>query len=161
MNTKTRRIVNISVSIVLTAAFLLALSWFYVSGTELSFLQDIPADCTAAVSIWSWSFDNSTPDRNEYEADLTQNQLLQILELLQSSSYWRDPSSVIYHNEKTTYTVFITYEIDGTAQCLSITSSGGYAVNFSGSQEIPFENDFLRIRDQNWIAKLDAIFASE
>lgn len=158
MKTKTRRIIKISVSVILVAASLLTFSWFYVSSSELSFLQDIPADCTAGVSIWSWSYDDSTEVRNEYEADLTQNQLLQLLELLQSSSYWRIPTSSINHNEQTTYTVFITYEIDGTAQYLSITSSGGYAVNFSGSQEIPFENDFLRIRDQNWIAKLDAIF---
>ena len=161
MSTKTRRIINISISIVLVAAFLLTFSWFYVSGSELRFLQDIPADCAAAVSVWSWSFDGSTTDDNQYEADLTQNQLLQILELLQSSSYWRYPASSITHNERSTYTVLITYEIDGTAQYLSITSSGGYAVNINGSQAIPFKNGFLRIRDKDWIAKLDAILASE
>lgn len=162
MSTKTRHIINISISIVLVAAFLLTFSWFYVSGSELRFLQDIPADCAAAVSIWSWSFDDSTADRNDYEADLTQEQLLQFFELLQSSSYWRNPSPSVTHNEiSSTYTVFITYKIDGFAQYLSITSSGGYAVNIHGSQDIPFAHDFLMIRDKDWIAKLDAILASE
>lgn len=156
MNTKPRRIINISVSIVLTAAFLLAFSWFHVSGSELRFLQDIPTDCTAGVSIWSWDEAGS-----DYKSDLTHSQLTQFLELLQSSSYWRIPTSYITHNERSTYTVFINYKIDGTAHYLSITSSGGYAVQILGSQELPFDNDFLRIRDKDWIANLDAIFASE
>ena len=155
MRTKIRRIVNISVSVILAAAFVLTLSWFYVSGSELGFLQDIPADCTAGVSIWSW--DEAVSD---YKADLTYEQLTQVLELLQSSSYWRIPASSITHNEQTTYTVFINYKIDGSAQYLTITSSGGYAVNIAGSQELPFKNHFLRIRDKDWVARLDAIFAS-
>ena len=83
------------------------------------------------------------------------------MNLLQSSSYWRDPASSISHHEKSTYTVFITYETDGTAQYISITISGGYAVLMNSSQDIPFENDFLRIRDKDWVAKLDAILAYE
>ena len=161
MNTKTRRILNISLSVVLAAAIILTFSWFFVRGTELRFLRDIPADCEATVSIWSWSFDGSSTDHNQYEADLTQAQLSQLLDLLQSSSYWRDPASSISHHENSTYTVFITYEIDGTAQYLSITISGGYAINIYGSQDIPFKNNFLRIRDKDWVAKLDAILAYE
>lgn len=161
MNTKTRRIINISISFILVTAFLLSFTWFYVSGSELSFLQDLPADCTASVSIWSWSFDGMTTDPDQYEAELTQDQLSRILELLQSSSYWRDPASSITHKEKSTYTIFITYDRDSSAQYLSITISGGYAVNMYSSQEIPFKNDFLRIRDKDWVAKLDAILAIE
>lgn len=154
MTTKTRRIIKICVSVILVAASLLTLSWFYVSGSELRFLQDIPADCTAGVSIWSW--DEAVSD---YKADLTYEQLTQLLELLQSSSYWRIPtSSISYNGHKTIYTVFITYKIDGVAQYLSITSTGDYAVNIDGSQEFPFKNDFLRLRDPNWTSKLDAIF---
>ena len=145
MNTKTRRIINISFSVILMAAFILTFSWFYVRGAELRFLQDIPADCEATVSIWTW--DGTSADGNNYEFALTREQLSQIFDLLQSSSYWRDPASSITHHEQTTYTVFITYEIDGNAQYLSITSSGGYAVLMNSSQDIPFENDFLRIRD--------------
>ena len=157
MNTKTRRIINISFSVILMAAFILTFSWFYVRGAELRFLQDIPADCEATVSIWTW--DGTSADDNNYEFALTGEQLSQIFNLLQSSSYWRDPASSITHHEQTTYTVFITYEIDGNAQYLSITSSGGYAVLMNSSQDIPFENDFLRIRDKDWVAKLDAILA--
>lgn len=153
------RIMSISVSVVLLAAIILTFSWFYVRGAELRFLQNIPADCKAAVSIWSW--DETSADRNEYEAVLTIEQLSQIFDLLQSSSYWRDPTSSITHHEETTYTVFVTYESDGTAQYLSITFIGGYAVNISGSQKIPFENNFLRIRDKDWAAKLNAVFAYE
>ena len=157
MTTKTRRIIKISVSVILVAASLLTLSWFYVSGTELRFLQDIPADCSAGVSIWSW--DEAVSD---YKADLTYKQLTQLLELLQSSSYWRIPtSSISYSGYKTIYTVFINYEIDGIAQYLSITSTGDYAVNINGSQDIPLAHDFLLIRDKDWITKLDAIFAPE
>lgn len=157
MTTKTRRIIKISVSVILVAASLLTLSWFYVSGTELRFLQDIPADCSAGVSIWSW--DEAVSD---YKADLTYEQLTQLLELLQSSSYWRIPtSSISYNGHKTIYTVFITYKIDGIAQYLSITSTGDYAVNIDGSQDIPLAHDFLLIRDKDWITKLDAIFAPE
>ena len=159
MNTKTRRIINISFSVILMAAFILTFSWFYVRGAELRFLQDIPADCEATVSIWTW--DGTSADGNNYEFALTGEQLSQIFNLLQSSSYWRDPASSITHHEQTTYTVFITYEIDGNAQYLSITSSGGYAVLMNSSQDIPFENDFLRIRDKDWVAKLDAILAYE
>ena len=159
MNTKTRRIINISFSVILMAAFILTFSWFYVRGAELRFLQDIPADCEATVSIWTW--DGTSADGNNYEFALTREQLSQIFDLLQSSSYWRDPASSITHHEQTTYTVFITYEIDGNAQYLSITSSGGYAVLMNSSQDIPFENDFLRIRDKDWFAKLDAILAYE
>lgn len=155
MNTKTRRIINISVSIILTAAFLLAFSWFHVSGSELRFLRDIPADCTAGVSIWSW--DEAVSD---YNSDLNYTQLTKLLELLQSSSYWRIPASSITHNEQTTYTVFINYKIDGTAQYITITSCGSYAVNINGSQELPFDNDFLRIRDKDWVKKLDTFFVS-
>ena len=159
MRTKTRRIINISFSVILMAAFILTFSWFYVRGAKLRFLQDIPADREATVSIWTW--DGTSADGNEYESALTQEQLSQIFNLLQSSSYWRDPASSITHHEKTTYTVFVTYERDGTAQYLSITSSGGYAVLINSSQDIPFENDFLRIRDKDWVAKLDAILAIE
>ena len=155
MSTKTRRITNISFCVILMAAFIVTFSWFYVDGSELRFLQNLPDNCVATVSIWSW--DETTEDRS---VTLTQGQLTQILELFQSSSYWRDPSSVIYHDEKTTYDIFITYKSNSTAQCLSITSSGGYAINISGSQELPFDNDFLRIRDKEWVAKLDAILAS-
>lgn len=154
----TRRIITISVSIILIVAFLLTFSWFYVRGAELRFLQDIPADCDAGVSIWTWSFDEEATGQNEYKADLTQDQLSQVLELLQDSSYWRIPASTITYNDPTTYTVFITYKIDGTAQYISITSSGGYAINIHSSQENPFENNFLRIRDEDWVKKLDAIF---
>lgn len=157
MKMNIHRIVNISVSVILVAAVLLTFSWFYVSGSELSFLKSLPTDCTASVTIWSLGGTNS--NRNEYEADLSQDQLSQILELLQSSSFWRDPASAIIHHEQKTYTILINYESDGTAQYLSITSSGGYAVNISGSQEIPFENNFLRIRNKNWVSKLDAILA--
>ena len=157
MNMKTRRIINISFSVILMAAFILTFSWFYVRGAELRFLQDIPADCEATVSIWTW--DGTSADGNNYEFALTREQLSQIFDLLQASSYWRDPASSITHHEQTTYTVFITYEIDGTTQYLSITSSGGYAVLMNSSQDIPFENDFLRIRDKDWVAKLDAILA--
>ena len=159
MNMKTRRIINISFSVILMAAFILTFSWFYVRGAELRFLQDIPADCEATVSIWTW--DGTSADGNNYEFALTREQLSQIFDLLQASSYWRDPASSITHHEQTTYTVFITYEIDGTTQYLSITSSGGYAVLMNSSQDIPFENDFLRIRDKDWVAKLDAILAYE
>ena len=159
MNMKTRRIINISFSVILMAAFILTFSWFYVRGAELRFLQDIPADCEATVSIWTW--DGTSADGNNYEFALTREQLSQIFDLLQSSSYWRDPASSITHHEQTTYTVFITYEIDGTTQYLSITSSGGYAVLMNSSQNITFENDFLRIRDKDWVAKLDAILAYE
>lgn len=153
MRAKIRRIVNISVPVVLIIAFLLTLSWFYVSGSELRFLQDIPADCTAGVSIWSW--DETVSD---YKSDLTYEQLTQFLELLQSSSYWRIPaSSITYYEQKTVYTVFITYKIDGIAQYLTITSSGDEAVNIYGSQELPFDNCFLRLRDKDWVAKLDAV----
>ncbi len=161
MSTKTRRIISISVSVILVAAIILTFSWFYVRGAELRFLQEIPAGREATVSIWSWSFDGMTTDHNQYEADLTQDQLSQVLNLMQSSSYWRDPASSITHNEKSTYTIFITYDSDSTAQYLSITSSGGYAVLMNSSQDIPFENDFLRIRDKDWVAKLDAILAYE
>ena len=152
MRAKIRRIVNISVPAVLITAFLLTLSWFYISGSELRFLQDIPADCDAGVSIWSWNEADS-----DYKSDLTYEQLTQVLELLQSSSYWRIPASSITHNEQTFYNVFITYKVDGIAQYLTITSSGDYAVNIYGSQELPFDNCFLRLRDKDWIAKLDAI----
>ena len=156
MRAKIRLIVNISVPVVLITAFLLTLSWFYVSGSELRFLQEIPADCTAGVSIWSWDEADS-----DYKADLTHAQLTQFLQLIQSSSYWRIPASSITYNEhKTIYTVFITYKIDGIAQYLTITSSGDYAFNIYGSQELPFDNGFLRIRDKDWVAKLDAILAS-
>ena len=159
MNTKTRRIINISSSVILMAAFILTFSWFYVRGAELRFLQDIPADCEATVSIWTW--DGTSADGNNYEFALTREQLSQIFDLLQASSYWRDPASSITHHEKNTYSVFVTYKIDGTTQYLSITSSGGYAVLMNSSQDIPFENDFLRIRDKDWVAKLDAILAYE
>ena len=155
MRTKIRRIIKISVSVVLIVAFLLTFHWFYVSGSELRFLQDIPTDCTAGVSIWSWDEADS-----DYKSDLTYEQLTQVLELLQSSSYWRIPAPSITHNEQTTYTVFINYEIDGSAQYLSITSCGGYAVKILGSLDNPFARDFLRIRDKDWVARLDAIFAS-
>lgn len=159
MNTKTRRFISISVSVILVAAIVLTFSWFYVRGAELRFLQDIPADCEASVSIWTW--DGTDADDNKYESVLTQEQLSQIFDLLQSSSYWRDPASSITHHEKTTYTVFVPYESDGKAQFLSITISGGYAVLMNSSQDFPFENDFLRIQDKNWVAKLDAILAYE
>lgn len=159
MNTKTRRVINISVSVVLLAAVILTCSWFYVSGAELRFLEDIPADCEATVSIWSW--DGTSTDGNEYESALTQEQLSQIFNLLQSSSYWRDPATSISHKEKSTYTIFITYDSDSSAQYLSITISGGYAVLMGSSQKIPFNNDFLRIRDKNWVATLEAILAYE
>lgn len=157
MSTKTRRIINISFCVILMAAFILTFSWFYIGGSELRFLQDIPADCTAGVSIWSW--DEAVSD---YKADLTHAQLTQLLQLIQSSSYWRIPASSITYNEhKTMYTVFITHKIDGIAQYLTITSCGDYAVNIYGSQELPFDNGFLRIRDKDWVAKLDAILGYE
>ena len=157
MTTKTRRIIKICVSVILVAASLLTLSWFYVSGSELRFLQDIPADCTAGVSIWSW--DEAVSD---YKADLTYEQLTQLLELLQSSSYWRIPTpSISYSGHKTIYTVFITYKIDGIAQYLTITSTGDYAVNIDSSQEFPFKYDFLRLRDKDWVAKLNAILSPQ
>lgn len=156
MSMKIHRIIKISVSVVLIVAFLLTFSWFHISGSELRFLQDIPADCTASVSIWSW--DEAVSD---YKADLTYDQLTQLLELLQSSSYWRIPtSSISYNGHKTIYTVFITYQIDGIAQYLTVTSTGDYAVNIDGSQELPFDNRFLRLRDKDWVAKLEAILAS-
>ena len=138
MRTKIRRIIKISVSVVLIVAFLLTFHWFYVSGSELRFLQDIPADCTAGVSIWSWDEADS-----DYQSDLTYEQLTQVLELLQSSSYWRIPASSITHNEQTTYTVFINYKIDGSAQYLTITSSGGYAVNMPDPRSFPSKTIFF------------------
>ena len=71
MSTKPRRIISISVSVILLVAFLLTFSWFYVSGSELGFLQNLPADCSSTVSIWSWSFDGMTTDHNQYESELT------------------------------------------------------------------------------------------
>lgn len=152
MGSNAKRIIMIVAVFLVLAAGLLAWNWFHVGGRELDFLDALPEDCKAVVTVQDW--DQTLP-----EQELSKEQIRQLLDLLQGTAYWRNTSASITGNWDKNYHIFITFTIDSVPGYLSIISSGDYAIMLKSSLDIPFTNDFLHIRNKQWLAELNAILA--
>ena len=153
---KTRRIINISVAALLVIALLWALCWFYVRGATLRVLKAIPSDCEITVTAMYW--DGTTDNREEFV--LSQEQATALLELLQSTDYWRDLSTTITHNEPVTYEIFCVFDLDSQQEMVHISCLGGYALHINSSTDKWNGKGFLRIINKTFLSQLESIFAS-
>ena len=153
---KTKRIINISVAALLVIALLGALCWFYVSGAKLHVLKAIPSDCEITVTATYW---DGTPDNRE-EFVLSQGQTMALLELLQSTDYWRDLSSTITYNEPVSYEIFCVFDLDSQQEMVHISCAGGYAIAINSSVDKWDEKGFLLVMNETFLSQLESIFAS-
>jgi hypothetical protein len=153
---KTKRIINISVAALLVIVLLWTLCWFYVRGATLRVLKAIPSDCEITVTAMYW--DGTTDNREEFV--LSQEQATALLELLQSTNYWRDLSTTIMHNEPVTYEIFCLFDLDSQQEMVHISCAGGYAIAINSSVDKWDEDGFLRIINKTFLSQLESIFAS-
>ena len=153
---KTKRIINISVAALLVIALLWALCWFYVSGATLRVLKAIPSNCEITVTATYW---DGTPD-NQEEFVLSQDQTIALLELLQSTDYWRDLSTTITHNEPVSYEIFCVFDLDSQQEMVHISCAGGYAIAINSSVDKWDERGFLLVMNKTFLSQLESIFAS-
>lgn len=151
-----KRIVNVSIAALLVIALLGALCWFYVSGAKLRVLKAIPSDCDITVTATYW---DGTPDNRE-EFVLSQGQTMALLELLQSTDYWRDLSSTITHNESVSYEIFCVFDLDSQQEMVHISCAGGYAIAINSSVDKWDEKGFLLVMNETFLSQLESIFAS-
>ena len=153
---KTKRIITISIAVLLVIALLWALCWFYVRGAGLHVLKAIPSDCEITVTATYW---DGTPD-NSKEFVLSQDQTMALLELLQSTDYWRDLSSTITHNEPVSYEIFCVFDLDSQQEVVHISCAGGYAIAINSSVDKWDEKGFLLVMNETFLSQLESIFAS-
>ena len=153
---KTKRIINISVAALLVIVLLWTLCWFYVSGATLRVLKAIPSDCEITVTAMYW---DGTPD-NQEEFVLSQDQTIALLELLQSTDYWRDLSTTITYNEPVSYEIFCVFDLDSQQEMVHISCAGGYAIAINSSVDKWDEKGFLLVMNETFLSQLESIFAS-
>ena len=153
---KTKRIINISVAALLVIVLLWALCWFYVRGATLRVLNAIPSDCKITVAAMYW--DGTTDNREEFV--LSQEQATALLELLQSTNYWRNPSATITYNEPVSYEIFCVFDLDSQQEMVHISCAGGYAIAINSSVDKWDERGFLLVMNKTFLSQLETIFAS-
>ena len=153
---QTKHIINISIAVLLVIVLLWALCWFYVSGAELRVLKAIPSNCEITVTATYW--DGTSDNREEFV--LSQDQTIALLELLQSTDYWRDLSSTITYNEPVSYEIFCVFDLDAQQEMVHISCAGGYAIAINSSIDQWDEKGFLLVTNETFLSQLESIFAS-
>ena len=151
MRKKTKVILALTVTLFLLIAAVLQWSWFHVAGSELAFLDTVPANCTGLVTVQTW-------DNRQWEQEMTNAQIAQLLDLLKNASYWRETEVLVTGNWSATYFITLNFNANDQHQYLFFQICGDTAMFIQGSDNMDIPKGYLMIRSDGWQETLDAIF---
>lgn len=151
MRLSVKTVIFICLACLLLVVGILQWSWFHVDGSELALPAVLPEDCTGQVTVQTW-------DHQRHDADMTPQQIHQLLQLVQDSSYWRETSDTISGHWANTYFISLNYTQDGARQYVFFQICGDTAMLISGTSVFP--KGYLMIRNDQWQETLDSIFSA-
>jgi hypothetical protein len=151
MSKKAKIILALAISLPLLIAAVLQWSWFHVDGSELTFLDTVSGDCTGLVTVQTW-------DNRQWEQEMTDVQIAQLLDLLKNGTYWRETENLVSGNWSATYFISLNFTVNDQHQYLSFQICGDTTMLIHGSNNMDIPKGYLMIRSDGWQETLDTIF---
>lgn len=151
MQKKTKILLTFAIILLLLIAAVLQWSWFHVDGRELTFLDSVSEDCTGLVTVQTW-------DHRQWEQEMTDVQIAQLLDLLKNGTYWRETENLVSGNWSATYFITLNFTVNGQHRYLSFQICGDTTMLIHGSDNMDIPRGYLMIRSDGWQETLDTIF---
>ena len=147
-----RKIIRWGVRIILILGILAIVNFFHVAGWEIRSVSAISAASTATVTLYP-----HMEQENRTTITLNEDQILALKELIQTSTFIRDPSVIIRWNQPDILYYDILIDFGESPDPLFLHATGGHHLTIPDQ----FDSDFLRILSPDWEEELTSIIFLE